>query len=51
VDGARSTPNISPSDTRDIVGEYAQADATQARKAIDAAQAAFGSWGISTPQW
>ena len=50
IDGASASPNINPSDTRDLVGEYAQADADQARSAIAAAQAAFASWQSSTPQ-
>jgi len=50
VDGARASRNINPSDTRDLVGEYAQADAAQARQAIAAAQAAFPAWSQSTPQ-
>ena len=50
VDGARVSRNINPSDTRDVVGEYAQADAEQARTAIAAARAAFAGWSVSTPQ-
>jgi aldehyde dehydrogenase (NAD+) len=50
VEGARISRNINPSDTRDLVGEYAQADAAQAREAIAAAQAAAAGWGLSTPQ-
>jgi acyl-CoA reductase-like NAD-dependent aldehyde dehydrogenase len=50
VEGARVSRNINPSDTRDLVGEYAQADAAQAREAIAAAQAAGASWALSTPQ-
>ncbi|MFY9510693.1 MAG: aldehyde dehydrogenase family protein, partial [Rubrivivax sp.] len=50
VDGPRASRNINPSDTRDIVGEYAQADAEQARAAVAAAQAAFPAWSLSTPQ-
>jgi len=50
VDGARASRNINPSDTRDLVGEYAQADAEQARAAVAAAQAAFAGWSVSTPQ-
>lgn len=42
--------NINPSDTRDVVGEYAQGDAVQTRDAIGAAQAAFPAWSVSTPQ-
>ena len=50
VEGSRVSININPSDTRDVVGEYAQADAAQARDAIGAARAAFASWSHSTPQ-
>ena len=50
IDGARLTRNINPSDTRDLVGEYAQADAAQTRTAIAAAQTAFPAWSLSTPQ-
>lgn len=50
VEGARVSRNINPSDTRDVVGEYAQADAAQARSAIAAARQAFSAWSVSTPQ-
>jgi aldehyde dehydrogenase (NAD+) len=50
VAGARTSRNINPSDTRDLVGEYAQADAAQAREAIAAATKAQPAWGLSTPQ-
>lgn len=50
VEGARTSRNINPSDTRDVVGEYAQADAAQAQAAIVAAQAAFPAWSVATPQ-
>ena len=50
VEGARTSRNINPSDTRDVIGEYAQADAAQARDAVAAARAAFGAWQHSTPQ-
>ena len=50
VEGARASRNINPSDTRDVSGEYAQADAAQAREAVAAARAAFGGWQHSTPQ-
>jgi aldehyde dehydrogenase (NAD+) len=50
VEGARASRNINPSDTRDLVGEYAQADAAQTQAAIAAAQAAFPAWSLSTPQ-
>lgn len=50
VDGPRASRNINPSDTRDVVGEYAQADVAQARLAIEAATRAQPAWGLSTPQ-
>ncbi|MGZ5272592.1 MAG: aldehyde dehydrogenase family protein, partial [Ramlibacter sp.] len=50
VQGARTSRNINPSDTRDVVGEYAQADAAQAQQAIAAAAKAQKAWGLSTPQ-
>ena len=46
----RVTRNINPSDTNDIVGEYAQADAAQTDAAIEAAHAAFPAWSRTTPQ-
>ena len=50
LDGAAVSRNINPSDTRDLIGEYAQADAAQADLAITAATAAFPAWSLSTPQ-
>jgi alpha-ketoglutaric semialdehyde dehydrogenase len=41
VQGARTLPNINPSDTADIVGEFAQANAAQAFDAVAAARNAF----------
>ena len=49
VAGAASR-NINPSNTKDVVGEYAKADAAQSAKAIAAAKAAFPAWSRSTPQ-
>ncbi|MDT7838999.1 aldehyde dehydrogenase family protein [Aquabacterium sp. OR-4] len=48
--GPASSANLNPSDTRDCIGQYAQADAAQARAAIAAATAAAPAWGLSTPQ-
>ncbi|MFG6440358.1 aldehyde dehydrogenase family protein [Roseateles sp. LKC17W] len=50
VAGASSSRNINPSDTRDVIGEYAQADAVQVADAIAAASAAAPAWGLTTPQ-
>ena len=50
VEGRSTRPNVNPSDTRDVIGEYAQADAEQTREAVGAAQAASAAWSQSTPQ-
>jgi acyl-CoA reductase-like NAD-dependent aldehyde dehydrogenase len=50
VEGAGITRDVNPSDTNDVVGEYAQADAAQADAAIQAAHAAFPAWARTTPQ-
>src|SRR5881275_1865407 len=50
VESTRTSRNINPSDTRDLVGEYAQAGADDARQAIAAATRAQPAWGLSTPQ-
>ena len=50
VAAANSKPNLNPSDLDDIIGEYAQADGSQAQAAIDAAQAAAPGWANTTPQ-
>jgi acyl-CoA reductase-like NAD-dependent aldehyde dehydrogenase len=39
-----------PSDTGEVVAEYARADRSQAERAIRAAADAFASWSHSTPQ-
>jgi aldehyde dehydrogenase (NAD+) len=39
--------NINPSNTDDVIGEYAEADAEQAQTAIAAASAAFSGWSRS----
>ena len=50
VDGSGVTRNINPSNTNDVVGEYAKADRAQTEKAIAAAKAAFPAWSRSTSQ-
>nr|NIO42133.1 aldehyde dehydrogenase family protein [Burkholderiales bacterium] len=44
VEGATSSRDINPSDTSDVVAEYAQADKAQTEAAIEAACAAKPSW-------
>jgi acyl-CoA reductase-like NAD-dependent aldehyde dehydrogenase len=50
VAGATATANRNPSDTSDVIGEYAQADAEQARNAIAAAKEAFPAWSTGSIQ-
>ncbi len=50
IPGVAEYANTNPSDTRDVVGRYAQAGEAQAREAVAAAQAAFPAWSLSTPQ-
>src|SRR6201988_424784 len=50
VDGSGVTKNINPSNTNDVVGEYAKADKAQTEKAIAAVKAAFPAWARATPQ-
>ncbi|WP_395516291.1 aldehyde dehydrogenase family protein [Pseudorhizobium flavum] len=45
--GSDASRNISPSDTNDVVGSYAQGSAEDARQAIAAAKAAFPKWSQS----
>jgi acyl-CoA reductase-like NAD-dependent aldehyde dehydrogenase len=40
-------PNVNPSDTNDVVGEYAHATRADAERAIAAAKAAFPAWSRS----
>jgi aldehyde dehydrogenase (NAD+) len=47
VSAENAVANVNPSDTSDIVGEYAQADAAQAETAIAQAAAAFPEWSNS----
>ncbi|WP_191059444.1 aldehyde dehydrogenase family protein [Geminicoccus harenae] len=50
VDGASVSRNVNPSDLDDVVGEYAQADAAQAKEAIAAAKEALKTWQFSPIQ-
>ena len=47
--GGEAVPNINPSDTGDVVGEYARATKADALAAIAAAKAAFPKWSRSGP--
>ncbi|MVW77539.1 aldehyde dehydrogenase family protein [Bordetella sp. 02P26C-1] len=50
VGGATHRDNINPSDLSDVVGQYAQADATQTAEAIAAARDAAHTWAHTTGQ-
>ncbi|MCF3638891.1 aldehyde dehydrogenase family protein [Rhizobium sp. TRM95111] len=45
--GSDAVKNINPSNTNDVVGEYARASADDAKNAIAAAKAAFPAWSRS----
>ena len=45
--GGDAKPNINPSNTNEVVGEFAQATAADAKAAIDAAADAFKTWSLS----
>ena len=44
VAGSAYTPNVNPSNTADVIGEYTQASAAQLNDAVAAARAAFPAW-------
>ncbi len=50
VTGPSTRPNINPSDTSDVIGEYAQADAGQVMEAIEAARRAQCQWQSTPPE-
>ncbi len=50
VTGDAWTPNINPSDTSDVIGEYAHGGASDAEAAVAAAREALPRWAFATPQ-
>jgi aldehyde dehydrogenase (NAD+) len=50
VDSSQRQADINPSNTADVVGEFARADAAALARAIAAARTAFPKWSRSTPQ-
>jgi alpha-ketoglutaric semialdehyde dehydrogenase len=50
VAASDASRNVNPSNTADVVGEFARASAAEAQRAIAAAKAAFPAWSRSTPQ-
>jgi aldehyde dehydrogenase (NAD+) len=47
---SEASPNINPSNTQDVVGEFARASAAEAERAIAAAYDAFPAWSRSSIQ-
>ena len=43
-ESSKSTPNLNPADTRDVLGHLPLSTADEARRAVEAAKAAFPSW-------
>ncbi|MCY1502906.1 Aldehyde dehydrogenase, thermostable [compost metagenome] len=50
VPTAKTRPNVNPSDTNDIIGDFPSSDASQVSDAIAAARAAFPAWSTSPIQ-
>jgi aldehyde dehydrogenase (NAD+) len=50
VDSTERVPDINPSNTADIVGEFARATTAELNDAINAARQAFAKWSRTTPQ-
>lgn len=50
VSGVDVNLNINPSDTNDVIGEYARADTTQAQAAVEAAFDAQAAWAKFTAE-
>jgi aldehyde dehydrogenase (NAD+) len=50
VAAANAAPDINPSNTQDVVGEFPRAARADAERAVAAARAAFPAWSHATPQ-
>lgn len=50
VDAGSTRPNINPSNTNDVIGHYASADASAVDAAVIAAKAALPAWASASPQ-
>jgi acyl-CoA reductase-like NAD-dependent aldehyde dehydrogenase len=48
--GGTVNRNLNPSNTDDVVGEYARADRGDVERAVASAALAFAKWSLSTPQ-
>lgn len=47
VEGSGSVDNINPSNTNDVIGEFARAGISDTERAIEAADATAPAWGAS----
>ena len=43
-ESSKTTPNLNPADTRDVLGQMPLSGADETRRAVDAAKAAFPAW-------
>src|SRR5262245_4157640 len=50
VEAANAAPDVNPSNTDDVVGEFPRAVRADAERAIAAAKAAFPAWSRGSPQ-
>jgi alpha-ketoglutaric semialdehyde dehydrogenase len=50
IDSTERTPDVNPSNTTDVVGEFARATTSELDHAIGAAREAFKKWSRTTPQ-
>ncbi len=50
IDASAVIPNINPSNTNDVIGEFASGTKADVDAAVAAAKAAFPAWSRSTPQ-
>jgi len=50
IDSADRTPDINPSNVKDVVGEFAKASSADLERAIAAAKTALKKWSQSNPQ-
>jgi aldehyde dehydrogenase (NAD+) len=50
VDSTERQPDINPSNTADVVGEFARATTVELKDAIASARQAFAKWSRTTPQ-
>jgi aldehyde dehydrogenase (NAD+) len=50
VTSDKVTRNVNPSNTGDVIGEYAQASAAEVADAVSGARAAFPAWSRTSPQ-